>query len=197
MQVPAFTCSLRSRSRLAGVAVLFVLLAAMISCRANAPGRAESALVDELKKTTIGGKDWKNPVPDTPENVKTGQEHFQHHCGICHGLDGHNTGVPFAEKMSPPVADLGEKDVQAYTDGQLKWIIQNGIRFTGMPGWSGVLDDDEMWHVVHYLRHLPPKGSLGAPAIYQEEEEQHKATEQGQKAGAQPHTHEHPHEHKH
>jgi hypothetical protein len=99
--------------------------------------------------------------------------------------------------MAPPVANLGEKDVQAYSDGQLKWIIQNGIRFTGMPGWSGILDDDEMWHVVHYIRHLPAKGSLGAPPIYQEEEEEHKAAEQGQKAGEPALQHQHPHQHKH
>ena len=98
--------------------------------------------------------------------MKEGAWHFQHHCQICHGLDGHNSGVPFADKMSPAVADLAEKDVQEYTDGQLKWIIENGIRFTGMPGWKGILDDQEMWHIVHFIRHLPAKGSLGAPAIY-------------------------------
>ena len=136
--------------------------ALLASCRANAPGAAETRLVDEIKRTSIGGKDWKNPIANTPENAKLGGDHFQHHCMVCHGLDGHNTGVPFADKMSPPVADLGSNDVQKYSDGQLKWIIQNGIRFTGMPGWSGVLDDDEMWHIVAYLRHLPAKGSTDA-----------------------------------
>ena len=45
---------------------------------------------------TIGGKNDKNPTPDTPDTVKEGMEHFGHHCQICHGLDGQNTGVPFA-----------------------------------------------------------------------------------------------------
>ena len=121
----------------------------------------------------FGGKDTPNPSPDTPETVQTGKEHFQHHCQICHGLDGHNTGVPFAAKMSPPVLDLGDKDVQDYSDGQLKWIIENGIRFSGMPGWKGVLEDDEMWSIVRFLRHLPEKGSLGEPAVYKESEEEH------------------------
>ena len=106
--------------------VVFVVTvtALLASCRAKAPGDAEAALVNEIKKETIGGKNWTNPLPDTPETQKTGAEHFQHHCQICHGLDGHNTGVPFADTMSPPVADLGDKSVQAYTDGQLKWIIR-------------------------------------------------------------------------
>jgi mono/diheme cytochrome c family protein len=97
----------------------------------------------------------------------------EHHCQICHGLDGQNTGVPFAEKMSPQVANLAAPDIQKYTDGQLKWIIENGIRLTGMPAWKGILEDDEMWHIVRYIRHLPVKGALGIPSVFKEESEQH------------------------
>lgn len=61
-----------------------------------------------------------------------------------------------ATKMSPPVADL-------------KWIIENGIEPSGMPGWKGILDDDEMWKIVHYMRLLPPKGSLGVPEVFKQE----------------------------
>src|ERR1051325_10244157 len=104
-------------------ALIILATATLISCRASAPGSAEARLVGEVKKQTIGGKNISNPLPDTPETQKTGAEHFQHHCQICHGLDGHNTDVPFAAQMSPPVADLGDKSVQDYTDGQLKWII--------------------------------------------------------------------------
>ncbi len=192
------TTATSTRGRQATAAALLIAVLLLVSCGANPPGSAESKLVDEIKKTSIGGRDWKNPVADSPENVKLGAEHFQHHCMICHGLDGHNTGVPFAGKMSPPVADLGAKNVQQYSDGQLKWIIQNGIRFTGMPGWSGILEEDEMWHVVAYIRHLPAKGSLGTPAVYKEEEEEHKAMEQGGKTpspAAPPHQHEHQHQH--
>lgn len=159
----------------------------LAACRAKAPGSAEAALVREIKKESIGGNDWKNPLSDTPDTQKTGAEHFQHHCQICHGLDGHNTGVPFADLLSPPVADLGDKSVQAYSDGQLKWIIQNGIRFTGMPGWNGILDDNEQWAIIRFLRHLPPKGSLGAPPIYKESEEEHQHAEHGAAAGSHEH----------
>ena len=121
----------------------------------------------------ITGKNLQNPLPDTPETVKTGQEHFGHHCQLCHGLDGHNTGVPFATKMSPEVPDLSAKNVQEFSDGQLKTIIQNGIRFSGMPSWQGILDDNDMWAMVRFIRHLPPKGSLGVPKVYMEGEEEH------------------------
>lgn len=175
---------------------------AIAGCKAGKPGGLESKMVTSIKhEVTIGGKDWKNPVPDTPDAQKEGAEHFQHHCQICHGLDGQNTGVPFALKMQPPVADLSSKDVQEYNDGQLKWIVENGIAPSGMPGWKGILEDDEMWKIVRYIRHLPAKGSLGVPEVFKEEAEQHQAAEQEHGAAGhthdekKPHTHTHPHSH--
>jgi len=171
--------SIRKFSSLGIGATLLLSMVILIGCKATGPGKVESMAANEAKRVTIGGKDTPNPSPDTPDTVETGKEHFQHHCQICHGLDGHNTGVPFAAKMSPPVADLGDKKVQDYADGQLKWIIENGIRFTGMPGWKGTLDDDEMWAIVRFIRHLPPKGAEGVPAIYKEEQEEHQQMEHG------------------
>lgn len=168
------------------VTALLCLLA-LCACKAGKPGKIESTVMGDIKHhVTIGGKDWKNPIPYSPDVAKDGQEHFGHHCGICHGLDGQNTGVPFAQKMEPPVADLASRDVQEYTDGQLKWIIENGIDPSGMPGWKGVLTDEEMWKIVLYMRHLPPKGSLGIPAVFKEEAEEHEKAEHGQGKSAEP-----------
>ncbi|HLW54400.1 MAG TPA: cytochrome c [Candidatus Angelobacter sp.] len=173
----------------ASIAAVAVALA-LAGCKAGAPSGVEKTVMTDIKHAvTIGGKDDKNPQPDTPDVAKEGAEHFQHHCQICHGLDGQNTGVPFATKMEPPVANLASKDVQDYTDGQLKWIIANGIAPSGMPGWKGILTDEEMWNMVRFLRHLPAKGSLGDPEIYKEEAEQHEHAEHG----AKEHTHEHSH----
>jgi mono/diheme cytochrome c family protein len=146
----------------------------LCGCKVSKPSAAESEMAKEVKhKITVGGKDTPNPIPATEENVADGREHFGHHCGICHGLDGEATGVPFAEKMAPPIPSLSSKDVQDYADGQLKWIIENGINPSGMPAWKGTLSDEEMWKIVDYLRHLPPKGSLGIPDVYKEEQEEH------------------------
>jgi mono/diheme cytochrome c family protein len=150
-----------------------VLLVSLAACKASAPGKFETKVAQETKELTIGGKDRQNPVADDDKARKEGAGHFQHHCQICHGLDGQNTGVAFAEKMSPPVANLAMADIQKYSDGQLKWIIENGIRLSGMPGWKGILDDQEMWMMVRYIRHLPAKGSLGIPAVYEEESKEH------------------------
>ena len=144
------------------------LLLVLAACRATPPGRFERALAAEVKRSiTIGGRGDRNPLPSTEETVAKGLDLFSRHCIACHGLDGQNTGVPFADRMSPPVPLLVSHDVQAYADGQLKSIIENGIFPSGMPAWKGILDDDEMWAIVHYLRHLPPKGSLGVPTFYE------------------------------
>ena len=174
------------------------LAVALAGCKASSPGGLENKMMTGIKHdVTIGGKNDKNPLQATADNINDGAEHFQHHCEICHGLDGQNTGVPFAEKMSPPVADLASKDIQEYTDGQLKWIIQNGIGPSGMPGWKDILTDDEMWKMVLYIRHLPAKGSLGAPDLFKEAAEEHEGAEHehGGSEKMQPHTHEHGHKH--
>ena len=166
----------------------------IVGCKVSAPGSAETKVMQAMKHdVTIGGKDDRNPTYDNAETVKEGQEHFGHHCQICHGMDGQATGVPFAAKMSPPVPDLKSKDVQDYTDGQLKWIIDNGIEPSGMPGWKGILTDEEAWNIVRFIRHLPAKGSLGTPAIFKEESEEHEKMEgmDMKKNGAKPAPHKH------
>jgi mono/diheme cytochrome c family protein len=144
-----------------------ILLAALSGCKANPPGKAETATVNFAKhRFFIGNKSQQNPLPLSPSTLADGKEAFSHYCVACHGMDGQNTGVPFADRISPPIPSLASPDVQSYTDGQLKWILDNGIWPSGMPGSKGTLDDDELWSIVMYLRHLPPAGSQGVPDMY-------------------------------
>ncbi len=115
---------------------------------------------------TVRGRNDANPLGHGPAVAQEGQAAFNSYCVVCHGLDGQNTGVPFARQISPPIPSLASKEVQDYTDGQLKWIIENGISPSGMPASRGILSDEEIWSIVEYLRHLPPAGSLGEPCVY-------------------------------
>jgi mono/diheme cytochrome c family protein len=154
----------RGRLFVAGTSLLVILLSA---CKANPPGKGEAAMMNWAKhKIFVHNKSQENPLKDNAEGVADGKEAFSHYCVACHGLDGQNTGVPFAESMSPPVPSLASTEVQSYTDGQLKWVIDNGIWPSGMPGSRGTLSDDEIWSIVVYLRHLPPAGSVGEPEMY-------------------------------
>ena len=139
----------------------------MSGCRVSAPFAIEQHTINFTKHhITVGNKSAKNPIAMSAENLAAGKEAFGHYCVACHGMDGQNTGVPFAERMSPPLPSLAAAEVQAYSDGQLKWVIDNGISPSGMPASKGTLSDDEIWAIVLYLRHLPPAGSQGEPSIY-------------------------------
>jgi mono/diheme cytochrome c family protein len=142
-------------------------LLVLAGCQVRTPGAIETSFIDGAKRRiTVRGSADVNPLPASAENIRAGQRNFAAYCMVCHGLDGHNTGVPFADKMSPPVPQLNSRAVQAYTDGQLHWIIKNGISPSGMPAARDIFHDEEMWQLVLFIRHLPPKGSLGEPKLY-------------------------------
>lgn len=144
-------------------AIVFILA----GCKAKAPGNMETNVMTSMKhRILIGNKKEKNPLADTPQTRADGKEAFSHYCVACHGMDGQNTGVPFADHMSPPIPLLTSPAVQEYTDGQLKRILDDGIWPSGMPGSKGILSDEELWSIVVYLRHLPPAGSQGEPEMY-------------------------------
>lgn len=150
-------------------AIAALVVAGIAGCKASPPGRAERAIASFAKhRIFIGNRKQKDPLPDDQETLADGKEAFGHYCVACHGMDGQNTGVPFAARVSPPIPSLASPEVQDYTDGQLKWILDNGIWPSGMPGSKGLLSDEEVWSIVRYLRHLPPAGSQGAPQMYQE-----------------------------
>jgi cytochrome c553 len=149
------------------IAVGALLLAGLAGCKANPPGKLETATVSFAKHHLfIGNKNEKNPLPLSPDTLADGKEAFSHYCVACHGMDGQNTGVPFTDHISPPIPSLASHDVQSYSDGQLKWILDYGIWPSGMPGSKGTLSDDELWSIIVYLRHLPPAGSQGIPDMY-------------------------------
>jgi mono/diheme cytochrome c family protein len=150
---------------LTAAAALF--LVGLAGCRANTPGKLETTTMTFAKHhIVVGNKNEKNPLPDTAATRADGKEAFSHYCVACHGMDGQATGVPFVNHISPPIPSLASPDVQSYTDGQLKWILDYGIRPSGMPGSKGTLSDEELWSIVVFLRHLPPAGSLGIPDMY-------------------------------
>lgn len=106
------------------VLILAIVVVSICGCKAKPPSTAESRWVWGMKhRMFVGNQKQKNPLPSTPQTIEEGREAFSHYCAACHGLDGQNTGVPFADRMAPPVPSLASQEVQLYTDGQLKWVI--------------------------------------------------------------------------
>jgi hypothetical protein len=70
--------------------------------------------------------------------------------------------------MAPPAMDLSSSHVQHWSDAELYWIIQNGVRLTGMPAWHASISDDDTWKLARYIHSLPKvdaaSAGTGAPA---------------------------------
>jgi mono/diheme cytochrome c family protein len=99
-----------------------------------------------------GADTLKNPIAPTPLAIAEARDHFADHCYICHANDG-SGNTEIGVNMYPPAPDMREKSTQSLSDGQLFYIIKNGIRFTGMPGWG--VEDEDNWKLVLFIRHLP------------------------------------------
>jgi mono/diheme cytochrome c family protein len=101
-------------------------------------------------------RDRPNPVPRSDEKLAEGRSHFADHCAVCHGNDGSGK-TEMGQGLWPKPPDMRLEQTQSLSDGELFYIIEEGIRFTGMPGWStGTKEgEDASWHLVHFIRHLP------------------------------------------
>ncbi|MCX5723048.1 MAG: c-type cytochrome [Nitrospirae bacterium] len=97
-----------------------------------------------------------NPVPLSPDLLQEGLAHFADHCAVCHANDGSGQ-TPIGKNVYPKAPDLRLADTQSMSDGELFWVIHNGIRFTAMPAWGegDPAQDLDSWKLVHFLRHLP------------------------------------------
>jgi len=97
-----------------------------------------------------------NPVPLNAKIINDGRAHFADHCAVCHSNDGSGQ-TPIGKNVYPKAPDLRLADTQSLSDGELFWVIHNGIRFTAMPAWgSGEAEKDlDSWNLVHFIRHLP------------------------------------------
>jgi len=104
----------------------------------------------------VGAKDRANPVGDSPEVLAEAREHWADHCSVCHSNNG-SGDAEMGKHMYPPAPDMRQADTQSLTDGELFYIIQNGIRLSGMPSWGSGASDDERdsWKLVRFVRHLP------------------------------------------
>jgi len=155
-----------SLGALSSVALILLCLV-LRGGQVRAAGKWETWMTEIAKhRILVRGKSAAPPLTATAENIAEGRENFSHYCFACHGFDGQGTGVPFFEMVSPPIPSLASAEVQAYSDGQLYRIIENGLWPSGMPASRGILNEEEMWSLVVYIRHLPPKGSLGEPCVY-------------------------------
>jgi copper transport protein len=91
-----------------------------------------------------------NPFPPTAESLATGRQVYRQHCQSCHGMNGRGDG-PAAAGLDPPPADL-VIHVPLHFDQALFNLVQNGIPGTAMAPLGDELTDEEIWHVINYIK---------------------------------------------
>ncbi|WP_242529321.1 c-type cytochrome [Methylacidimicrobium sp. B4] len=95
-----------------------------------------------------------NPFPPSRDWLQQGMEHYADHCAQCHANNGSGE-TEMGKNLYPRPPDMRKPETQRLTDGELYYIIHNGIRLTGMPAWGENGHDAESWKLVLFLRHLP------------------------------------------
>jgi mono/diheme cytochrome c family protein len=99
----------------------------------------------------------KNPLPANEDTIVSGADLYMNHCAGCHGVPSNKDSV-FANSFNPPVP-VFFKDAPDMSENQNFYIIQHGIRWTGMPAWGKTLSSTQIWQLVTFLSNiekLPP-----------------------------------------
>lgn len=135
----------------------FVLSAQGFSAREQ-PTSVERWIARLMRDSAIPGEARRrtNPIPNTPEVLAEARAHWADHCATCHANDG-SGDTQIGKRTYPPSPDMRLPETQQLTDGELFYIIQNGVRLTAMPAWAGNSEHNEhdSWKLVRFIRHLP------------------------------------------
>ena len=122
------------------------------------PSWLETVLARNARGLSLpkGAREAKNAVADSAEVQRDARLHFADHCAVCHGNDGSGDTM-MGRGMYPKPPDLRAEHTQKLSDGELFWIIENGVRFTGMPAFGGGehAKPEDSWKLVRLIRHLP------------------------------------------
>ena len=123
------------------------------------PGALETRVARAIRGLAIPGeiKARTNPLAASTAALDSGLEHFARYCAMCHGNDG--AGAAIGRGLYPKPPDMRGDATQRLSDGEMFYIIENGVRFTGMPAFgTGKPDpagDTQVWALVSFVRHLP------------------------------------------
>lgn len=123
-----------------------------------APGSIETRLARAVRRWAVP-RDVRNraaPLPPSTDAIAEAMKHFARYCATCHANDGSGE-APIGKVLFPRAPDMRQAPTQELTDGELFYIIEYGVRFTGMPAWGdGSPKGEELgWKLVHFIRHLP------------------------------------------
>lgn len=113
--------------------------------------KMRSWLIPVVARKTI------NPLAVTSEALEQGRDHWADHCATCHANNG-SGDTEMGRNLYPAAPDMRTTATQSLSDGELYYIIRNGVPLTGMPAWGEPNlgnSDSQTWALVSFIRHLP------------------------------------------
>jgi len=139
-----------------GLLALWLVFSNFSLAAVREPGRNETYMATKAKHLLVA-RATREGVPPPPvdraASAAQGDELYAIRCSLCHGQDG-RTPSPMGQWMYPRAADLTSAAVRGYSDEELFWILKNGIRLSGMPGFGKLESDEHLWNVVDHLHTL-------------------------------------------
>lgn len=140
---------------LAGAAALALAIHGGFSTRAE-PSALEALVAGAARNLSVPARARKLAAPPvTRESLGEARLHWASHCASCHAVDGAGD-TAMGQRLYPRPPDMRAPPTQRQSDGELYFVIKNGVRLTGMPAWGEPGDDDgESWALVAFIRTLP------------------------------------------
>src|SRR5215217_4339346 len=117
---------------------------------------ASSSASDSNSNTAIATVPAEYAGKTNPYDVNMasqGEKIFQTNCEMCHGPHGHGDG-PAGQSLEPKPKNLAVLQ-KSVGDDYLFWRISEGKSGTSMVAWKGILEEDQIWQVVSFIRTLP------------------------------------------
>jgi mono/diheme cytochrome c family protein len=140
---------------LVGAAAAFVIETGRVPIAATTPPDVVDrvAITAKFKAVVHNAAGLQVTLPADAASVAKGRDHYVENCLPCHGAPGVKP-AEFAEGMNPKPPDI-DGQLQNYNDAQLFWVIKNGLRATGMPGFGVNHKDEEIAAIAAFVRHTP------------------------------------------
>ncbi len=150
---------------LGGVIFIVILAAsALVYARSTGlsarptPGAVETRAARSLRRLAVPADltSRMNPEAKTAEVLDQMRAHYAKQCAVCHANDG-SGDTDIGRGLYPKAPDMRAAATQELSDGELFYIIEFGVRFTGMPAWGdgSAVGETIGWNLVHFIRHLP------------------------------------------
>ena len=131
------------------VLILGISVLTLVACNGNV---SSSSTSENATPAAVPAEYAGLTNPLGADAADEGAQIFKSNCEMCHGPLGHGDG-PAGQSLEPRPRNLAELQTKV-GDDFLFWRIHEGKPGTSMVAWKGILEDEQIWQVVSFIRTL-------------------------------------------